>query len=62
MNAAPIPFARVITEDERIECVALAQINEEHAAGLPAGFDTFRKVMQLNAELLRKLADAPRKS
>lgn len=63
MSAAP-PFRtyRVITAEERAECVALAEMNEERATLCSPEQAALKKFFELNATQLRKLADAPKKN
>jgi hypothetical protein len=62
MTAAPPPFRtyRIITADERAACVALAEMNEERANACSPEQPALKKFFELNAEQLRKLADAPK--
>jgi hypothetical protein len=62
MSAAP-PFKsyRIVTAEERAECVALAELNEERASVCSPDQPALKKFFELNAEQFRKLADAPKK-
>lgn len=63
MSAAP-PFRtyRVITAEERAECLAMAEMNEERADACTPEQPALKKFFELNAQQLRKLADAPKKN